>query len=370
MFEKISRSAEIPTLIINRGVIKHKYHEFHDRFSRAKIYYALKANPHPEIVRVLHECGCAFEISSQGELELLLKLKISPSEIISGNPIKEQSFIKLAHAHGIELFTFDSYAEVAKLSQFAPGSKVCVRLAVSNEGSEWPLSNKFGVDMEEAVELLINAQEKGLTPYGIAFHVGSQCTNAQAWDSAIEKSKMVWELVKDIGIRLYMLNIGGGFPVKYTKPVPSLEEIAQVIADSVRKNFPDDIELVVTPGRALVGEAGTLVATVIAKAARDGQKWLYLNVGVFNGLMESIGGIKYPIATVEYDPNVSRGNDGISKWTLAGPSCDSFDVMSTEVELPDLDIEERIHIMSAGAYTTAYASEFDGFPIPITHFVD
>ena len=125
-----------------------------------------------------------------------------------------------------------------------------------------------------------------------------------------------------------------------------------------------------TPGRALLGEAGTLVTTVIAKAARDGGKWLYLNVGVFNGLMETIGGIKYPLATAENHPKTSEGKDKIDKWTLAGPSCDSFDVISTEVELPEMDIGDKIYIMSAGAYTTAYASQFDGFPIPRTYFVD
>ena len=370
MFEVIARDAETPTLIINKGAIKHKYHEFYDKFGGAKIYYALKANPHTEIVKLLQECGCDFEISSQGELELLLALKVPPVKIISGNPIKEQSFIEHAHTQGVELFTFDSHAELEKLSKLAPGSKVCVRLAVSNEGSEWPLSKKFGVETEEAVELLVNAEKKGLIPYGIAFHVGSQCTDAKAWDKAIEKSKAVWELLKDRGIRLHLLNIGGGFPVEYTKPVPSVAEIADVVMRSMGNNFPIDIELVVTPGRALVGEAGTLVTTVIAKAARDGRKWLYLDVGVFNGLMETVGGIKYHLATAKQDLNASASNDGISKWTLAGPSCDSFDVISNEVELPDMDIGERIYIMSAGAYTTAYASQFDGFPIPTTHFVD
>ena len=370
MFEEIARCAETPTLIINKGTIRQKYQEFFDKFAGAKIYYALKANPHPEIVKLLQDCGCGFEISSQGELELLLGLKIPSGKIISGNPVKELSSIKLAHTRGVELFVFDSYAELEKLSQAASGSKVCVRLAVSNEGSEWPLSKKFGVEIEEAVELLVNAKELGLMPYGIAFHVGSQCTYAEAWAKAIEKSRVVWELAEDRGVRLHLLNVGGGFPIKYIKPVPSIAEIARVTMDSVRKNFPKDIELVVTPGRALVGEAGTLVTTVIAKAARDGEKWLYLNVGVFNGLMETIGGIKYPLATAENHPKTSEGKDKISKWTLAGPSCDSFDVISTEVELPEMDIGDRIYIMSAGAYTTAYASQFDGFPIPRTYFVD
>jgi len=359
--ENVLGAEGTPALVIGKRLIKEKYQEFCHQFAGAKIYYALKANPHPGIVELLHELGCGFEISSQGELELLLRLGISPQKIISSNPVKDQVFINSAYSKGINLFAFDSESEIEKLSRFAPGSKVYVRLSVSNEGSEWPLSKKFGVETEEAAELLVQAKEKGLQPYGIAFHVGSQCAKATTWASAIEKSKAVWELARSKGIELHLLNIGGGFPIKYIKPVPSLAEIAQVIRDSVTKAFPENIELVLAPGRALVGEAGTLVATVIAKAVRDGEKWLYLDVGVFNGLMETVGGIKYPMLT--------KKGSKTSKWVLAGPSCDSFDVISIEAELPELEVGDKVYIKSAGAYTTAYASQFDGFLIPKVHFI-
>ena len=360
--EEVLEAEGTPVLLVDKKVIKEKYQEFCSQFGGAKIYYALKANPHPGIITLLQELGCGFEISSQGELELLLQLGVSPQKIISSNPVKAQSFIRSAHSSGINLFAFDSYAEVEKLSRFAPGSKVYVRLSVSNEGSEWPLSRKFGVEIEEAVELLVQAEREGLEPYGIAFHVGSQCTNATTWAKAIEKSKAVWELAAKKGIELHLLNIGGGFPIKYTKPVPSIAEIARVIRDSLAKAFPKDMELVIAPGRALVGEAGTLVSAVIAKAVRAAEKWLYLDVGVFNGLMETVGGIKYPVVT-------KKGSQ-TSKCVLAGPSCDSFDVISTEAELPELEVGDRVYIMSAGAYTTAYASQFDGFPIPKIHFIE
>ena len=360
--ERVSTVEGTPALFMDKKVIKEKYQEFCSQFDKAKIYYALKANPHPGIVELLQELGCSFEISSQGELELLLQLGVSPQKIISSNPVKDQVFIRSAYASGINLFAFDSCAELEKLARFAPGSKVYVRLSVSNEGSEWPLSRKFGVETEEAVELLLQAKKKGLEPYGIAFHVGSQCTAPTTWAKAIEKSKAVWELAAEKGVGLHLLNIGGGFPIKYIKPVPSIAEIARVVRDSLAKAFPKDIELVIAPGRALVGEAGTLVAAVIAKATRATEKWLYLDVGVFNGLMESVGGIKYPMA--------ARKGSQTSNWVLAGPSCDSFDVISTEAELPELEVGDRVYIMSAGAYTTAYASQFDGFPIPKTHFIE
>jgi len=360
--ERVSTVEGTPALFIDKKVIKEKYQEFCSQFGKAKIYYALKANPHPGIVELLQELGCAFEISSQGELELLLQLGVSPQEIISSNPVKDQVFIRSAYASGINLFAFDSCAEIEKLARSAPGSKVYVRLSVSNEGSEWPLSRKFGVETEEAAEMLLQAKKEGLQPWGIAFHVGSQCTKATTWAKAIEKSQAVWELVAEKGIGLHLLNIGGGFPIEYTKSVPSIAEIARVVRDSLAKAFPKDIELVMAPGRALVGEAGTLVAAVIAKADRATEKWLYLDVGVFNGLMESVGGIKYPMTT-------KKGSQ-TSQWVLAGPSCDSFDVISTEAELPELEVGDRVYIMAAGAYTTAYASQFDGFPIPKTHFIE
>ena len=351
-----------PALVINKRTIREKYQEFRDQFKGARVYYALKANPHPGIAQLLQELGCEFEISSLGELESLLQLKVPTQRIISGNPVKERAFVERAHASGMDLFAFDSYAEIEKLAECAPGSRVTVRLTVPNDGSEWPLSNKFGVESEDAADLLVRAGDRGLKPAGVTFHVGSQCTKAATWAKAIDKSRIVWELAADRGIQLHLLNVGGGFPIEYLRPVPSTAEIAEVIHESVARAFPEGVELTIAPGRALVGEAGILAATVIAKAVRDSKPWIYLDVGVFNGLMESVGGIKYRIVTPRDGPPI--------QCVLAGPSCDSFDVISTEAEVPHLEVGDRIHIMSAGAYTTAYASQFDGFPIPAIHYAE
>jgi ornithine decarboxylase len=342
--------------------MRQKYEQLQRELGEAKIYYALKANPHREVVKLFQQIDAGFEISSEGELKLLVQLGVPPEKIISSNPIKSEAFIKSAYNYGVDLFAFDSYAEIEKLSRFAPSSKVYVRLSVSNKGSEWPLSEKFGVEIEDAAELLVQAERKHLKPYGITFHVGSQCTNLTTWVQAIRGSRVVWELVRSKGIKLQLLDIGGGFPIKYTKSVPSVAEIAQVVKEAIEEIFPDEnIEIISEPGRALIGEAGVLVATVLAKAVRRGQKWLYLDVGVFNGLMESVGGIKYPLA-------VAKGGK-VSKWMLAGPSCDSFDVISADIELPEPEVGDKVYIMSAGAYTTAYASQFNGFLVPKTYLV-
>jgi len=367
--QKTIASGGEPILLLDSETIKRKIREFSYEFRGAKIYYALKANPHPEIVDLLRSNSCAFEISSQGELEFLFGLKVPPAEIMVGNPLKDCTFIKFAHDSGVDIFAFDSFEEVDKLAKAAPGSKLCLRLSVSNEGSQWPLSKKFGVEREEAIRLLLYARDKSLVPYGVTFHVGSQCIDPRTWINAIKDCKLVWDAVEGKGIKMHLLNIGGGFPVKYIDPVPPLAAISREIMSYVEQNFPEDVELIVTPGRSLVGEAGILVARIIATAERQGERWLYLNVGVFNGLFETVGGIKYPFIITGPELEDRKNGDKTYKYTFAGPSCDSFDVIAREVELVSAEAGDLVHIMSAGAYTTSYASQFDGFPIPKTIFI-
>ncbi len=352
---------QTPALVIDTAVIRETYSEFRKQFSEGSIYYALKANPHSGIVKLLSQLGCDFEISSRGELDQLTTMGIRSERIISGNPTKEAAFVEQAHAYGVKLFAIDSSSEIDKLHKYAPGSSVCVRLTVPNEGSEWPLSNKFGVEVDVAVELLQQASQKGLVPEGITFHVGSQCMQVRTWAKAIEKARLVWDGAEAEGVKLSLLNIGGGFPIQYLKPTPSVAEIASMIKKSLVSVFPKGVRVSLAPGRALVGEAGTLAATVIATADRGDKRWLYLDVGVFNGLMEAVGGIRYPMSTDETGAAVP--------WVLAGPTCDSFDVVSDAVELPELTAGDRVYIRSAGAYTTSYASQFDGFSIPEIHYV-
>ena len=362
---QVKRLAEVrktPFLAINRNLIKRKFEQFQKAIPDARVFYAIKTNSHKRIVQMLHSCGSGFEISSEDELDLLSRRGVPSQKIISSNPLKSISFIRAAHNAGVEHFAFDSREEIGKLAEFAHGSKVYVRLVVSNEGSAWPLSKKFGVETEQAVELLAEAASNSLVPYGITFHVGSQCTDASSWVNAIEKSKVVWDMAKTKGLDLRMLNIGGGFPIEYTSAsVPTVDLIAEKMLKSLKRTFPDGVEIFAEPGRTFVGEAGILVSTVIAKARRNGENWLYLDVGVFNGLFESTGGIQYSMIT-------DRGGS-LSKWVVAGPSCDSVDVIATEMDLPELEIGDTVYILSAGAYTTAYASRFNGFPIPKTYLV-
>lgn len=355
----IALSDELPPyLLVDKEVVKEKVAVIGKNIKNSKVFYAVKANPDVEVLRFLNSLGTGFEIASEGELQILASLGVEPERIITSNPMKTFKFLEQAVDYGVNYFAYDSMVEVEKLARYAPGCNVYVRLSVPNEGSEWPLSKKFGVELDVASELLVYAKEKGLNPVGITFHVGSQCNNVYNWNTAVDKARDLWENAEQNGIKLRMLNIGGGYPIRYTKNVVDVETIEKKVNKVIYQKFPQDIDIFIEPGRAVVGDAGIFVSTVIGKAMRGDENWLYIDVGVFNGLMESVGGIKYTYV-------VGSRNEP-KTWTISGPSCDSFDVIDKEVELPEPEVGNRILILSSGAYTISYASEFNGFSIPKT----
>ncbi len=352
---------ETPFLLIDREKVREKTSLIGRHIRNSKVFYAVKANPDIEILRFINKLKLRFEIASEGELEMLSTIGVEPSRIISSNPIKSLKFLRAAASYGVNHFSFDSTEEVEKLARMVPDCNVYVRLSVPNEGSEWPLSKKFGVELEDAASLLLYAKEKGLNPVGLTFHVGSQCTNIYNWNIALDKAKMLWDIAKEKGINLRLLNIGGGYPIKYTKNVVAIETIEKNVNALIYERFPGDIEVHIEPGRAVVGDAGIFVSTVIGKAGRGDEDWVYIDVGVFNGLMESVGGIKYSYIVESRKEARAR-----KLWTIAGPSCDSFDVIDKNVALPEPHIGSLVLILSSGAYTVSYASEFNGFSIPKT----
>lgn len=355
------KTIKTPFLLLDSNKIAEKNSLIGSFIRNSRVFYAVKANPDISVIKLLDKLKAGFEIASEGELEMLASLGVEPSRIISSNPVKTLIFLKLAAKYGVNYFSFDSYDEVDKLKKYIPKCNVYVRLAVPNEGSEWPLSKKFGVEIEHAVKLLLYAKENGLNPIGITFHVGSQCTNIYNWNSALDKAKTLWELAIKKGLSLKMLNIGGGYPIKYTKNVISIEAIEKSINSLIKERFPENVEIYIEPGRAVVGDAGIFVTKVIGKAKRGDEDWLYIDVGVFNGLMESVGGIKY-----SYIVEKQKSIKAKKQWTIAGPSCDSFDVIDKNVILNEPEVGDIILIPSSGAYTISYASEFNGFSIPKT----
>lgn len=347
-----------PYLLIDTEVVSEKLSTIGSNIDKAKVFYAIKALPDGAIVSFINSAGWGFEVASEGELNLLKNLSVEPHRIISSNPVKSPTFIKQAYKYGIKLFAFDSDSEIEKLSLYAPESNVYIRLSVPNEGSDWPLSKKFGVEPDRALKLLLKAKNRGLNPVGLTFHVGSQCKNVYSWSTAINKASELWHRAAKKGIDMKILNIGGGYPIRYTRDVVSIKEIEERINKEIKDKIPEAEEVHIEPGRAVVGDAGIFVTSVIGKARRGDENWLYIDAGVFNGLMESIGGIRYTYVVG------SRGRK--KRWILAGPSCDSFDVIDRDVLLPEPTVGDHLLILSAGAYTISYASEFNGFPIPET----
>ena len=320
------------------------------------IFYPVKTNGEQPVLELLRNHGHGFDVASQNEVRRILSLGVAPQRMIFSAPVKVPAHIDEAHRRGLDLFVIDSEAEVRKLARLAPGSRVIVRLEVSQRGSQLPLGGKFGVPASEAVELLKLARDRGLRPHGLAFHVGSQCTRMDTWAEAIDVCRWAWSGAAEAGIELSLLNLGGGIPGRYTTDVPTTEEIGAFVAQRVFGRFGPGVEYALEPGRSLVADAGTMVTSVIGKAVRNGKPWVYVDLSIYAGLLEVRDGWSYPLET-EKDHHPKQPT------MLAGPTCDSTDVLAVDADLPDLEIGDLIYIRMAGAYTTAWR-QFNGFTFP------
>lgn len=359
---------QTPMLFIDREKIKNNYREIKNAFPQINIAYAIKSNSHQEIIKILQKENSFFETASISEIEYLISLGIEPSRILFSNPVKAISAIERALQLGIKKMTFDSLEEAEKIIHLKNYLHLFLRLIVSNEGSQWPLVGKFGLGRalwEDAFTLL---KEKSIPLKGISFHVGSQCESLTAWDNAMNTAYDAFVMAKNFGLQPSALNIGGGFPIFLGADVPSAKEISQTITKHLERWQQDGIilqEIFAEPGRFISGSAGFIQTKVLGIAQRDlngtRKKWVYLDAGVFGGLMETIDGITYPILT--------DGEGELERVQLCGPSCDSVDKMF-EVSLPSPKEGDTIYLLGAGAYTTVYASNFNGFAMPQIEFID
>jgi ornithine decarboxylase len=375
-FLEFSEKLETPFVAINLRTIKKSYNKLQSAFSYAKIYYAVKANPAPEVISLVHKLGANFDIASRYELDKVLALGVEPEKISYGNTIKKAKDIEYFFGKGVRIFATDSKEDLKNIIKYAPGSKVYVRILVENSvTADWPLSRKFGCHPDMAYDLLVRARDKGLIPYGISFHVGSQQRDIGQWNDAIAKTKyLMTSLEEEEDIKLQMINMGGGFPATYMEPANELSAYASEITRYLKDDFGDVIpQIVLEPGRSLVGDAGILVTEVVLISRKNNtalSRWVYCDTGKFNGLIETLGeAIKYPIVTTKDQPNVKKGD-----VILAGPTCDSMDIMYEDYKyrLPlDLKVGDRLYWLSAGAYTSSYASvEFNGFPPLKTYIME
>ena len=360
-----------PCMVLDVDRVEANFRALRDALPLARIYYAVKANPAAQVLERLVGLSSHFDAASIEEVNACLQSGAKPEAISFGNTIKKVSAIRRAHEAGVTMFAFDSREELEKLAKHAPGARVYCRILVENEGADWPLSRKFGTTVESARELMLKAGDLGLDPYGLSFHVGSQQTTTRAYEVAIGKVAMLFTDLTEAGVNLRMLNLGGGFPTRYRDDVPEIDQFGNAIMTAMVEHFGNNLpDMVIEPGRFVVGDAGVVQAEVVLVTQRDRHdpvRWVYLDIGRFGGLAETEGeAIKYLITT-------PHDGSAMGPVAIAGPTCDGADIMyeKSNYRLPlALTSGDKIELLSTGAYVTTYCStRFNGFAPLAEHYL-
>jgi ornithine decarboxylase len=350
------RKHNTPLFLISKGRLLSQLKRFQLLLPRVKPFYAVKSNSHPFILKTFANAGTGFDVASIQEMKTLIDMGVSPDRMVFANTVKTPEALKFAASHNINLMTFDSEYELNKIARYAPEARVLVRIKVPNVGSMVELSLKFGAEPPDAIPFMIKAIKLGLKPAGLSFHVGSQNTHIENYLDALELASIIFKDAHLKQIPLEILDIGGGFPIKH---FDNEKDLFAVTAGSINKEinrlFPDNIQIIAEPGRVLCGPAGILVMKIIGKSIRNNKHWYYLDDGVYG----SLSGIVYDHCKYQYKV-LKKGITQIT--TLAGPTCDSFDIISTSEELPELDIGDIIYVENIGAYSWATATNFNGLP--------
>jgi len=352
----LARKHGTPLFIISRTLLLAQLSRFRKLLPRVEPFYAVKANPNPEVIKLLARHGCGFDVASEPEMELVLGAGVEPERLIFANTIKRTGAIQFARRHRVNLMTFDSEYELTKIARYAPGARVLVRIKVPNVGSVVELSLKFGAEPSDAVPFLLKARKLGLEPVGIAFHVGSQCTYGNNYLEALELAKIILAEAAQKGLNLTIIDIGGGFPIRhFDSDEDWFAEMAPALNLELARLFAPEIRIIAEPGRALIGPAAILVMSVIGKSIRNNKHWYYLDDGVYGALSGTIfDHCKYQFEAFKRGPT--------QLTTLAGPTCDSLDIISPAEELPELELGDLVYARNIGAYSITHATSFNGIP--------
>lgn len=342
-----------PLLILSLRQIEENYRLLTETLPGVKVYYAVKANPQERLVRKLAELGSCFDVASDGEMQALAGYGIAPGRMVYANPVKTPSGMKVARQLGVSKFTFDSESEIGKMAKALPGGTVLLRIRVDNPQALVDLNKKFGAHPSDAIRLLKLAREQGLNVAGLCFHVGSQSTNAKAYADAFRLSRRLFDEAAAEGFDLRILDIGGGFPIpSLTEEVDAAGMLKQ-IQGYIEEFFPDT-EIWAEPGRFICGTAMNLITRVIGTQVRNEQPWYFLD----DGLYGTFSGVIFD----HWDFHLETFKDGPRiPSTIAGPSCDSLDILFTEKPIEKLEMDDLVLVPNCGAYTSASATVFNGF---------
>jgi ornithine decarboxylase len=369
VIKSFAATKETPFVVIDLEIVRRKYRDLIKSLPFARIFYAVKSNPMDEVILLLKEMDSNFDIASRYELDQILRLGVDPERISYGNTIKKEKDIEYAYNKGVRLFVTDSLQDLLKIARNAPSARVYFRIITDGTGSDWPLSRKFGAHPDWIYSLIMQSRDLGLDPFGLSFHVGSQQRDIGQWDEAISRCKYLFDSLKEKGINLKMINLGGGLPANYLEPTLPVEMYAAEIKRFLLEDFGETLpEIWMEPGRSLVADAGILIAEIVLisqKSRSNLHKWVYLDVGVFGGLIETLGeAIKYPVYFDKEGP--------AEEIIIAGPTCDGMDIMYEhhKYSMPSSTvIGDRVYFFTAGAYTQSYSSiNFNGFP-PLKSYV-
>ncbi|MGB2218064.1 MAG: type III PLP-dependent enzyme [Porticoccaceae bacterium] len=350
-----------PVLVMSRQRLRANARRFIAAMPRVRPHFAVKANPDKEILRIFKDEGTCFEIASIAELDAMVELGADMDTVFYSNPIKSPQSIKHATDHGVIWYCVDTHEEVEKIAMINPQAKLYLRIAVSNEGSSWPLAGKFGAGPAAVEAIIAAAKQFNMQICGVTFHVGSQCCNIDNWVAGIRAAKQLFAKLISHGFMPHLLNLGGGYPLQFNGDEPVIEQIGEAINREL-EDIPQSVQVMAEPGRYLVGSAGCLVSQIVGVATRDDARWVYLDTGVYGGLMELT--MDFPLSLV------SERTGDLGLWTLAGPTCDSIDVMGRHQLPTNSAAGDFVYMPNLGAYCTTCACDFNGFPAPILRMVD
>jgi len=351
---ELAKEHSTPLLVVSQEKLRQNVADLQAALPKVRLYYAIKANPEPDVLRILANEGVSFDVSSPGEIERVARLGVPSDAMLYTKPINKESELTFAQQAGIRWFVIDNVEEIGKLARCAPGANVLARVKTSNRDVVVDLSYKFGARPAEAVPLVEQAHRAGLRPRGLSFHVGSQCTNPYAYVETIVTCRTVFNHAAALAIDMDTLDIGGGFPVSYLEPVMPVEQFCEPIVQALERYF-GRYRIVAEPGRFIVGDAATLVTQVIGKSVRDQISWYYIDDGLYGSFSGKLyDHCDYPLTTER------EGKKELC--VIAGPTCDSFDVVYQNRALPPLEIGDLLLVDGMGAYTNASATPFNGLP--------
>ena len=352
--EKLAARFGSPLLVLSLDQVKKNYDALRKYLPRAKVHYAIKANPHPEILRLMAKLGSNFDVASDGEIKALYEMGVDGERLIYANPVKTRVGLLACSDCGVHRMTFDSATEITKIQSLCPGATVLLRLRIDNSSAHVDLNKKFGAAREDAIKLMLRAKQAGLDMAGVAFHVGSQTTMADPYLAALDITRELFDEAQRNGISLRILDIGGGMPIPEGHVEFNLPEMLRQISARLDEDFPQT-EIWCEPGRYICGTAVNLITSVIGVNERGGMPWYFLDEGLY-GTFSGVLFDQWDFKLITFRP----GRKKIAA-TFAGPSCDSLDIMFRGRMTVPLQMGDLLLVPACGAYTSASATTFNGF---------